>query len=343
MIHRSKFIVVLLGIVLLLHAQTSFAVAYCALRDPVNTIYGLFPEADGYRSSVQTVGREAREAVAERLPFELHFNELGRHTLYVALKNGEPLGFVHARSEAGGWGITEFAWAIELDLSIRTVKIQRSRDPSLRRISASELLGMVGGRSLESLRAEYSSTSAKAKSPKRLLLASAMKTLVITETVWPVELALDAKLASFSAMFSESLKGIAAVDRIALLFNEPTVELLTANGLTESPTFLRDKLIGYHLKDNAGETMAVAVETPFDLETPERMLWWLVSPYGEILNVIDGDQLMPSKAFEAAVGKAPAGIKSCSTLVDLAALEISLVSRGHSGAEMSGDLASDAR
>jgi|GEM_PF-1470714 len=347
MIQPSKILIVSLGVALLLHAQTSFAVAYCALRDPVNTIYSLFPEANSYRSSVQTIGREAREAVAERLPFELHFNELGRHTLYIALKNGNPVGFVHARSEAGGWGITEFAWALELDLSVRTVKIQRSRDPSLRRLSAPELMGMVGGRSLESLLAEHSNGSVKAKSPRQLLLASAMKTLVITETVWPEELITDAQLASFSAMFSGNVKGIASVDRIERLYDERTVELLSANSLAESPAFMRDKLTGYNLKNNVGETMAVAVQTPFDLETPERLLWWLVSPVGKILNVIEDERRIASKAFAAAVGNAPVGVEDCSTLVDLAALEMSLVSLGHSGAgksiEMAGDLPSDAR
>jgi len=44
-----------LTFVLLVQTQSAFAVAYCALRDPVNTIYELFPEADSYRSSVQTI------------------------------------------------------------------------------------------------------------------------------------------------------------------------------------------------------------------------------------------------------------------------------------------------
>jgi len=344
----SKSIQLLLAVALLLHAQAAFAVAYCALRDPVNTIYSLFPEADSYRSSVQTVGREAREAVAKRLPLALHFNELGRHTLYVALQKGQPVGFVHARSEAGGWGLTEFAWAIELDLSIRTVQIQRSRDPSLRRLKPAELKGMVGGRSLDSLVEEHASRASKSNSPKRLLLASAMKTLVITETVWPDEFVAEVPL----GVFSKTLPDVASVDPIKPLYDESTVGLLTANGLADSPAFQRDQLAGYRLKNSSGEPMGLAVLAPFDLESPARSLWWLVNLYGEILEVIDGELRAPSGAFRDAVGIAPSGIMNCSSLVELAALEISLVSRSHFGGlsvdglsvdSLGGDRASNAR
>ena len=312
---------------LLVQTQSAFAVAYCALRDPVNTIYELFPEADSYRSSVQTIGREAREAVTKRLPLTLHFNELGRHTLYIALQNGKPLGFVHARSEAGGWGITEFAWALELDLSVRTVKIQRSRDPSLRRLTPPELASMVGGMTLDSLIDAHSNAKGRGNKPRRLLLSSAMKTLVITETVWPNELLSAVPLASFV----KTLPHIASVAKIETLYDRSAVELLTAIGLADSPAFRRDQLKGYSLKTKAGETAAFAVETPFDLDTTSISLWWLVTPYGEILSVIDSERRAPSEPFKQTVGFKPTGIQDCSSLVDLAALEISTLSKSHAG------------
>lgn len=95
---RKPVSFLLLNLLLLLSVETQ-AVAYCALRDLVNTIYTLFPEADAYRSSVKTIGRSARQAVLDQLPFKIHFNELGRHTLYMALQNGDVIGMVHARSE----------------------------------------------------------------------------------------------------------------------------------------------------------------------------------------------------------------------------------------------------
>ena len=80
------------------HAQ-----AFCALRDPNRQIYRLFPKATSYRSIVRTVGKDARREVGARLPFNLHFNELGRHTLYVPMRGDEPSAWsTFAARLAGG-------------------------------------------------------------------------------------------------------------------------------------------------------------------------------------------------------------------------------------------------
>ena len=77
------------------------AQAYCGLRDPVRNIYRIYPEADAYRSIVRSVDKRTRTLVSERLPFTLHFNELAKHTVYVAVKETLPVGLVHVRSEKG--------------------------------------------------------------------------------------------------------------------------------------------------------------------------------------------------------------------------------------------------
>ena len=103
--------------------------AYCKLRDPVNSIKKLYPMATTYRSIVRTVDSSARDAVASAIPFKLHFNELGRHTLYVAMNKKKPVGLVHARSEKGRWGLVEIAWALDFDLRVRSFTFQRCRSP----------------------------------------------------------------------------------------------------------------------------------------------------------------------------------------------------------------------
>ena len=57
------------------------AQAYCALRDPVQTIYQLYPAATSYRSIVATVGEARRSDIASKSGLTLHHSELGRHTL----------------------------------------------------------------------------------------------------------------------------------------------------------------------------------------------------------------------------------------------------------------------
>ena len=93
--------------------------AYCALRDPVSTIQEFAPGSSGHRSIVETVSGSARAKVSEKLPFTIHFNELGKHTLYVVLKDGRPDGLVHARSEKGKWGLVEIVWFFDLDLNVQ--------------------------------------------------------------------------------------------------------------------------------------------------------------------------------------------------------------------------------
>ena len=91
---------------LLFSIQYSYADAYCSLRDPVAQIQQLYPQKTNQLSIVKTVDTSTRNLVKLALPSnDLHFSELGRHTLYVAMKNTEALGYVHVRSEQSKWGL----------------------------------------------------------------------------------------------------------------------------------------------------------------------------------------------------------------------------------------------
>jgi hypothetical protein len=73
--------------------------AYCSLRDPVAAIQKLYPESNRYRSLVRLIDQEIRAEISREMPFTLHFNELGQHTLFLALADEKPVGFVHARKK----------------------------------------------------------------------------------------------------------------------------------------------------------------------------------------------------------------------------------------------------
>ena len=79
-----------------LQSGPAFGQAFCALRDPAKMIYEFYPEATSYKSIVRTVDDQVRQTVGSELPFSIHFNELGKHTLYVPIKDSKPLGVVHA-------------------------------------------------------------------------------------------------------------------------------------------------------------------------------------------------------------------------------------------------------
>ena len=145
MIIKFPIALVLLLTVICTSATPVYGQAYCALRDPVSQIYELFPQATSYKSVVRTVDEQARRTLKTKLPFDIHFNEFGRHTLYVALKGSRPVGLVHVRSEKGRWGLIEVAWALDFNLTILDFRFQRCRSASRKTIEAeafrSQLIG----------------------------------------------------------------------------------------------------------------------------------------------------------------------------------------------------------
>ena len=306
------------------YSTPASAVAYCALRDPVKSIYGLFPEADAYRSNVQTVGRSARDAVIEELPFKLHFNELGRHTLYVALKDQETIGFVHARSELGEWGITEYAWGIDPDGRIADVRVQRSRDPYVRKANIENLRALVRGRNLEELKAELLRFDNKPL--EKGVISSAMKTLVITRVVWEEETT-KAKAAGIARSIDANAHTLKIIDQ---LYDPETQDRLDKVGMPDSPAFQRAENTGFRVDDEKGRMIGLLIRTPFDMDEPKRSLWWYVSNGGEIIGVVDDRTLKTDQAFASAIGYAPESLHDCSSLADLAALEISTLFRRQS-------------
>lgn len=311
---------------LLLPWQPAYGVAYCSLRDPVNTIYELFPAADGYRSSVKTVGRDARVAVNAALDLDIHFNELGRHTLYVALERGEPIGLIHARSESSRWGLTEFAWAITPELKISGLKVQRTRDPELRGAQAQALAERVIGLDIPELKALHASTPSQ--SMLRLVTASALKTLVITATVWRDAVAPGAVLATSAVRRAGRHYGTGVrFETLSNPYNEPVRRALAQHDLAESAIFTRDSLHMFRVLDSGQQVLGLAVVTVFDLEDPSRQLLWLLDRGGRVLTVTPVDSDDVYAPFLSVVDYQPEGIQDCSSAAELGALELGVVAR----------------
>lgn len=321
---------VLILCVLLLPWQAAHGVAYCSLRDPVNTIYELFPAADGYRSSVKTVGRDARIAVNAALDLDIHFNELGRHTLYVALKRGEPIGLIHARSESSRWGLTEFAWAITPELKISGLKVQRTRDPQLRGVQAEGLAAQVVGLDIAALKALHASSPPQ--SMLRLVVASALKTLVITAKVWRDAIAPGAVLATSAGLRAGRHFGTSVrFETLRDPYSEPVRRVLAQHDLAESAIFTRDSLHMFRVLDDGQQVLGLAVITVFDLEDPSRQLLWLLDRAGRVLTVTQVDRDEVYAPFQSVVDYQPESIQDCSSAAELGALELGVIARQHLG------------
>lgn len=313
----------LLASVFLCTANQAVAVAYCSLRDPVNTIYEFFPEATNYRSNVQNVGRGARQTVQQQLPFRMHFNELGRHTLYIAQKADQRLGFVHARSESSDWGLTEFAWAFCVDMKVQSVKVQRSRDLKLMKYSQEELTGIVKGKNLPALQELYAESLPG--SIEHTLAAAAMKVLVITQSVWPEEFLGDSIEALLAANFGEGV----VMQPIVNMYDEAVMSELVALEFIDSPLFVRDRLKGFRVMDVAGQVLGLVAQSTFDLENHERSLVWMVDRNGRLLSVTEEGQETNFPVFEKIVGYTPRSLEDCTGPAELGALELAVLARSH--------------
>jgi hypothetical protein len=174
--------------------------AYCSLRDPIAQIAQLYPQKTNQLSIVKTVDASTRNQVKLALPSnDLHFSELGQHTLYVAMRNTEALGYVHVRSEQSQWGLVEIIWALDKNLRIKDFSFQRCRSPKKKLIDNKDFKNVFIGKNYEELKMLLSSDGInannllldKAKNAPKLasvVLRCALKTLLITDILWGTEL-----------------------------------------------------------------------------------------------------------------------------------------------------------
>ena len=135
---------------LIITSETS-AAAFCALRDPVDSILNLFPDYTSSRSLVKDVSANAKKILQKKLPFKFHHKEFGKHTLYVVFTDNVPIGIVHVRPEKGQWGINEIVCALDMDFNIVGFKFKRCRCINKNEVESTEFVQFLYGQNWESL------------------------------------------------------------------------------------------------------------------------------------------------------------------------------------------------
>lgn len=171
------------------------AVAYCSLRDPVSAIQEFFPNMTDYRSLLGSVEIDVRERLNDELSYDMHFNEFGKHTLYLVYSGRAPIGLVQARSEKGDWGLDEIAWALDVEMKIRDFRYQRSRSQGRDEIEQQRFKNELIGKDFQALKDMLTEDGTRLVNPPEHLsheaealaatvIRSALKTILVTETVW---------------------------------------------------------------------------------------------------------------------------------------------------------------
>ncbi len=327
-----KTLVALLTLLSLSHRVD--AQAYCALRDPNRQIFELFPQADSFRSIVRTIGEATRQDVAERLPFTLHFNELGRHTVYVAQKEGQTLGLVHVRSEASRWGLVEVAWAFDLDLRVHGFLFQRCRDRSKPLFELSEVRSRVNGKNFAeleellepdgmALRAEALPLPERGLALGTALVRNGLKTIATTESAWADDI-WQLRAESVARRANATIREVVALRR---LYGPEVREALTSAIGPNGSGVVRAESRGWELLDERKAWVGRLLVTrwqhsPYDLE-----LYWVSDEHGTLTAVeVQGAWPDPDLrlAIESNVGANLGAHFECAGSVELLVHEVLL-------------------
>jgi len=300
--------------------------AYCSLRDPVMAIRTLYPQSNQYRSLVKTITTEARTNIAQRLPFTLHFNEIGRHTLYVAKQKNTPVGFVHARSELSEWGVIEIAWAITPDFKVHDFYFQRCRSPACNERLRTRLLVDIKNKSVGELLLMLS-TDGKSLAPEYFddyqndndlvlsLIRSSLKTIAATEFGWFEEVRSARRLNVVVKHFPQIV-----APRLEPLNSDKKATYRMPRALAPSYSYVDQSSIqAFRVLDKSKE-IARLVEARWVIENQTGEFSWLFNQAGEVLALTQHDP-MPSddvsQSFSGLRGRDLSSMENCATAAEV--------------------------
>ena len=335
LIMRCLSIVTLLSLVL---PSMAYAQAFCALRDPAESIKKMYPDASSYRSVVRTIDESIREQVALRVPpHALHFSELGRHTLYMVFEGDTPTGYVHVRSETSEWGLVEIAWAIDMNMQVKDFTFQRCRNRYKPNIESDSFKNQLRGMDLAALRALMVKEQfvlqpdALVVQPKALPLAEVVvrcgiKTLMVTELAWAEEIVKNELFETARASF-DTATNIELVDQpvsASLLLK------LDAEFDGASPGIDRSSVTLAKVLDDNGAILGALYRGELKVDRQTAAITWAVAPDGEVVDIVNrsGWQVSATQqAFESIVGKRFASGKQCSDRAQLTTMEAVLTTR----------------
>ena len=101
-----------LAAVLTLAIAQAVPAANCSLRQPRRQIEQIFPDFTNIKSIDAAIDKDLKARIEAVLGSELSISDVGKHTAYIVLRDGVPIGIVHARTETGARGSIQLVWAI---------------------------------------------------------------------------------------------------------------------------------------------------------------------------------------------------------------------------------------
>ncbi len=334
-----RAVMMAISMVLMLGSQAN-SQAFCALRNPTRSIHAAFPQADAHQSIVRSITEDIRNRVAEDLPFTLHFNELGRHTLYVATQKNRPLGLLHVRSEQGSWSMVEIAWSLDCRLRILGFQFQRCRSAQRGLIETKEFRDQIIGKTFSELQklltedgkalaANGIRVPSKATPLALSVLRSALKTISVTQHAWAKDIQLIQDLEGAVTMFPEG----ARISTIRNLITQEVTDAVNQHlNVTAGDVFDTKSMLLTQVFDKNNKFLGCALRTLWRSMDHSIVLWWKVTPELVISEVVP-EESWPNpeveKIFQSVRGLQLQDPMDCLNAVQLAGLEILITVRTH--------------
>ena len=335
--------IILIASILVVTAWNSSVVngqAFCALRDPAKLIYHFYPDSTSYKSLVRTVDEGVRNHVSSKLPFSIHFNELGKHTLYIPVKGGKPLGVVHVRSESGNYGLTEIVWSLTPNMEVMDFEFQRCRSRSRTYVESAAFKQQIIGKRFRELRAllddsgqalatDKLKVEAKSSEIVLSLIKSALKTISVTESAWKKDLGIVKPI--FNAY--DAFPAATRVQKVAQPYNANVVKefdkLFPTSSGNVGSSVNRDNVMMIRASNADGVKAGHVVVVPWKSKDSELTLWWTVEK-GEV-KAVHAEDGWPTeairKAFEDVVGLKDDALAKCGTATKIVGAEVLLLAK----------------
>lgn len=168
------------------------------LENPQRSVFSSFPDADSYQVIRRDVDVRARKQIEARLPFRVHFDEIGLHSHYVALRGRRPVGMIYAQREETMFGMATVEWAFTTDLRVSGFRFQYVRSKHRGALENSAFVRKLKGKSLDELVALLDAegqllrtadgVSTAAQGLAASVVRSGAKSLAVLDVVWGIEI-----------------------------------------------------------------------------------------------------------------------------------------------------------
>lgn len=258
--------------------------ANCSLRQPRRQIEQIFPDFTNIKSVDATIDKELKARIEAVLGSELSISDVGKHTAYIVLRDGVPIGIVHARTETGARGSIQLVWAMDLDMRIKDFRVQSSREKHTDVIESDAFREKLVGRNLAELRRLLTTGNddidiaalevpASARRIAHTTVLCGVKTRIITDEAFARTI-LPARAMGLVHRFFPTT---ARITRIATPYPAGAADGIAASGQVDPDTFLV-----FRAFDANDKPLGVVAFAYWTAHAQRTETWWAVGTDGTI-------------------------------------------------------------